>query len=174
VVDDKPIDIVSEGYDAGIRYGHYVPEGMVTRPDARAPLGGRSLAGLSGQAWTAADLEDLAAAHLPAIAAGRQLQLPVGVRPWQAPPAYPRAGPGDDQQYRRHHRGGQGRGRYRLSVGGRIRKEIEEGSLEAILEEWAAPSEPFHMYYSSRRHAHPALRKLIDIIRLQHGLSRLR
>jgi hypothetical protein len=30
------------------------------------------------------------------------------------------------------------------------------------------------MYYSSRRHAHPALRKLIDIIRLQHGLSRLR
>jgi DNA-binding transcriptional LysR family regulator len=54
VVDDKPIDIVSEGYDAGIRYGHYVPEGMVTAPHARASLGGRSLAGLSGPAWTAA------------------------------------------------------------------------------------------------------------------------
>jgi DNA-binding transcriptional LysR family regulator len=32
VVEDRPIDIVAEGYDAGIRYGHYVPEDMVAVP----------------------------------------------------------------------------------------------------------------------------------------------
>ncbi|MBU6430583.1 MAG: LysR family transcriptional regulator, partial [Cyanobacteria bacterium REEB65] len=32
VVENRPIDIVAEGYDAGIRYGHYVPEDMVAVP----------------------------------------------------------------------------------------------------------------------------------------------
>jgi len=28
-IDERPIDIVAQGYDAGIRYGHHVPEDMV-------------------------------------------------------------------------------------------------------------------------------------------------
>ena len=32
VVEDRPIDIVAEGYDAGVRYGHYVPEDMISVP----------------------------------------------------------------------------------------------------------------------------------------------
>ncbi|OWY36835.1 LysR family transcriptional regulator [Herbaspirillum aquaticum] len=175
VVDDKPIDIVSEGYDAGIRYGHYVPEGMVTAPLTRAHrwVAAASPAYLDrhGRPLTLEDLQQHTC-----------LQLLLG----------------DNSSYQWEFGRGKHRQRIRVpglvtinntaatiaaakaGVGiaylleGRISKEIDEGSLEAILEEWAAPSEPFHMYYSSRRHAHPALRKLIDIIRVQHGLSRLR
>lgn len=175
VVDDRPIDIVSEGYDAGIRYGHYVPEGMVTAPLTRA------------QRWVAAaspdylqrcgrpqTLEDLAQHNCLQLLLGdnssykwefgrgkhqQRIRVPglVTINNTAATIAAARAGVGIA---------------YLLEA--RIRREIEEGALEVLLPEWAAPSEPFHMYYSSRRHAHPALRKLIDIIRLQHGLARLR
>ena len=56
----------------------------------------------------------------------------------------------------------------------RIAAELEEGSLRVVLPEFAAKGEPFHMYYSSRRHNHPALRTLMNIIRTQHSLARLR
>ena len=175
VVDDRPIDIVSEGYDAGIRYGHYVPEGMVTAPLTRA------------HRWVAAASPDYLQRcgrpqTLEDLAQHNCLQLLLG----------------DNSSYKWEF--GRGKHQQRIRVPGlvtinnpaatiaaaragvgiaylleaRIRKDIEEGALEVLLPEWAAPSEPFHMYYSSRRHAHPALRKLIDIIRLQHGLARLR
>ncbi|MBP0600668.1 LysR family transcriptional regulator [Herbaspirillum sp. LeCh32-8] len=175
VVDDKPIDIVSEGYDAGIRYGHYVPEGMVTAPLTRA------------HQWVAAAsplyLERHGRPVQPEdLARHNCLQLLLG----------------DNSSYKWEF--GKGRRKQKIRVPGlvtinntaatiaaatagvgiaylleaRIRKEIREGLLEVILPEFAAPSEPFHMYYSSRRHAHPALRKLIDIIRLQNGLAKLR
>ncbi|MDR6582742.1 LysR family transcriptional regulator [Herbaspirillum frisingense] len=175
VVDDRPIDIVSEGYDAGIRYGHYVPEGMVTAPLTRAH---RWVAAASpdylqrcGRPQT---LEDLAQHNCLQLLLGdnssykwefgrgkhqQRIRVPglVTINNTAATIAAARAGVGIA---------------YLLEA--RARKDIEEGALEVLLPEWAAPSEPFHMYYSSRRHAHPALRKLIDIIRLQHGLARLR
>lgn len=175
VVDDKPIDIVSEGYDAGIRYGHYVPAGMVTAPLTRA------------HRWVAAASPGYLEQHgrprtLEDLAAHNCLQLLLG----------------DNSSYKWEF--GKGKNRQRIRVPGlvtinntaatisaatsgvgiaylleaRIAKEIEAGALEVVLPEFAAPSEPFHMYYSSRRHAHPALRKLIDIIRIQNGLAKLR
>ena len=56
----------------------------------------------------------------------------------------------------------------------RIAAELAEGSLRVVLDEFAARGEPFHMYYSSRRHNHPALRTLVDIIRRQQSLGELR
>ena len=35
----------------------------------------------------------------------------------------------------------------------------------------AADGEPFHIYYASRRHNHPGLRALTNIIRRHNGLS---
>ena len=55
----------------------------------------------------------------------------------------------------------------------RIAEEVAEGSLEVVLDDQASDGDPFHMYYSSRRHNHPALRTLINIIRLQNGMTRL-
>jgi DNA-binding transcriptional LysR family regulator len=175
VVDDRPIDIVAEGYDAGIRYGHYVPEGMVAIPLTRSHkwIAAASPAYLDKHGRPT-DLTDLADHNC--------LQLLLG----------------DNSSYKWEF--GKGRSRQRIRVPGsitinntaatiaaakagvgiaylleaRISKEIEEGSLEVVLPKFAAHSEPFHMYYSSRRHTHPALRKLIDIIRSQNSLAKLR
>lgn len=175
VVDDRPIDIVSEGYDAGIRYGHYVPEGMVTAPLTRAHRWVAAASpGYLQRCGRPQTLEDLAQHNCLQLLLGdnssykwefgrgkhqQRIRVPglVTINNTAATIAAARAGVGIA---------------YLLEA--RIRKDIEEGALEVLLPEWAAPSEPFHMYYSSRRHAHPALRKLIDIIRLQHGLTRLR
>lgn len=175
VVDDKPIDIIGEGYDAGIRYGHYVPEGMATAPLTRAQrwVAAASPAYLERHGRPQA-LEELAGHNCIQLLLGdnssykwefgkgknsRRLRVPglVTINNTAATIAAARAGVG-----------------IAYLLEGRIRKELEEGALEVVLPEWAAPSEPFHMYYSSRRHAHPALRKLIDIVRLQNGLARLR
>ena len=175
VVEDRPIDIVAEGYDAGIRYGHYVPEDMISVP-------------LSGpQRWVVA----AAPAYLarcgeplqPADLAGHNcLQLLLG----------------DNSSYKWEL--GRGRKKCRIRVPGaitindtatsiaaakagvglayfleqRIAAELEDGSLRMVLEEHAARGEPFHMYYSSRRHNHPALRTLVNIVRAQQSLARLR
>lgn len=174
VVEDRPIDIVAEGYDAGIRYGHHVPEDMVAVP-------------LSGpQRWIVAGSPDYLARHgepqqLDDLARHHCLQLLLG----------------DNSSYKWEL--GQGRHKRSVRVPGlitinntaatiaaaksgtglayllenRIAAELAEGSLRIVLAAHAAQSDPFHMYYSSRRHKHPALRTLIDIIRLQQGLTGL-
>lgn len=175
VVEDRPIDIVAEGYDAGIRYGHYVPEDMISVP-------------LSGpQRWVVAAAPSYLAQrgaplHPDDLAGHTCLQLLLG----------------DNSSYKWEL--GRGRSRCRVRVPGaitindtatsiaaakagvglgyfleqRIGGELEEGSLRLVLDDHAAKGEPFHMYYSSRRHNHPALRTLVNIIRVQQGLAKLR
>lgn len=175
VVEDRPIDIVAEGYDAGIRYGHYVPEDMIAVP-------------LSGALrWVIAAAPSYLKQHPPLthtddLAHHTCLQLLLG----------------DNSSYKWEL--GRGRAKTRIRVPGaitindtattiaaakagmglaylleqRIAAELEEGSLRVVLPEFAAKGEPFHMYYSSRRHNHPALRTLMNIIRTQHSLARLR
>lgn len=174
VVEDRPIDIVAEGYDAGIRYGHHVPEGMVAVP-------------LSGpQRWVVAGSPGYFARHgepqqLEDLARHHCLQLLLG----------------DNSSYKWEL--GQGRHKRSVRVPGnitinntaatidaaiagtglayvlekRIAAEVAAGSLRIVLAGHAAQSDPFHMYYSSRRHKHPALRTLINIIRQQQQLAAL-
>ena len=175
VVEDRPIDIVAEGYDAGVRYGHYVPEDMISVP-------------LSGpQRWVVAAapayLARCGEPQQPADLAGHNcLQLLLG----------------DNSSYKWEL--GRGRKKCRIRVPGaitindtatsiaaakagvglayfleqRIAAELEEDSLRIVLEDHAARGEPFHMYYSSRRHNHPALRTLVNLIRTQQSLAKLR
>jgi DNA-binding transcriptional LysR family regulator len=55
----------------------------------------------------------------------------------------------------------------------RIADELAEGSLEIVLPGHAYPGDPLHIYYDSRRHGHPALRTLVNIIRSENGLTRI-
>jgi DNA-binding transcriptional LysR family regulator len=175
VVEDRPIDIVAEGYDAGIRYGHYVPEDMISVP-------------LSGpQRWVVA--------AAPAYLARRGEPLQPGDL---AQHTCLQLLLGDNSSYKWEL--GRGRKKCRIRVPGaitindtatsiaaakagvglayfleqRIAAELAEGSLRVVLDEHAAKGEPFHMYYSSRRHNHPALRTLVNIVRAQQSLARLR
>ncbi|WP_312437331.1 LysR family transcriptional regulator [Janthinobacterium sp.] len=179
VVEDRPIDIVAEGYDAGIRYGDYVPEDMIA-------------VALSGpQRWVVAGSPDYLARRgeplrLDDLASHSCLQLLLG----------------DNSSYRwelNSSEAGQAPVKRGIRVPGlitinntaatiaaakagvglayllesRIAAEIAEGSLRVVLGAHAADGEPFHMYYSSRRHKHPALRTLVDIIRGQQMLAPL-
>lgn len=175
VVEDRPIDIVAEGYDAGIRYGHHVPEDMIAVP-------------LSGpQRWIVAAAPAYLARrgtplHPDELVGHTCLQLLLG----------------DNSSYKWELR--QGRGTRRIRVPGaitindtatsimaakagvglaylleqRIAAELADGSLQAVLAGHGVKGEPFHMYYSSRRHNHPALRTLTNIIRTQQSLGPLR
>ncbi|MGN6668806.1 MAG: LysR family transcriptional regulator, partial [Trinickia sp.] len=170
VVENRPIDIAAEGYDAGIRYGHYVPEDMVA-----VPLTG-------SQRWVMAAAPAYLQRHgsprrLDDLAKHTCLQLLLG----------------DNSSYRWEVRdAGE---RRRLGVPGlltindtattisackaglgiayfleaRIADELTRGELRIVLEKNAYREDPFHMYYSSRRYNHPALRTLIDIIREQQS-----
>lgn len=182
VVEDRPIDIVAGGYDAGIRYGDYVPEDMIAVP-------------LSGpQRWVVAGSPDYLARHgvplrLEDLAQHSCLQLLLGDNSsyrWelssgasgsaQKPAKRGIRVPGlitinDTATTITAAKAGVGLG-YLLES--RIALELAEGSLSVVLDEFAARGEPFHMYYSSRRHNHPALRTLVDIIRRQQSLGELR
>lgn len=174
VVENRPIDIVAEGYDAGIRYGHYVPEDMVAVP-------------LSGpQRWVMA----AAPAYLERYGAPREpdelarhtcLQLLLG----------------DNSSYRWEINDAGEKRRIRVPglltindtattiaackaglgiaylLEARIAEELKRGELRIVLEKNAFVDDPLHMYYSSRRYNHPALVTLINIIRAQHSLPKL-
>ncbi len=174
VVENRPIDIVAEGYDAGIRYGHYVPEDMIAVP-------------LTGpQRWVMAAapsyLERYGLPRLPdELASHNCLQLLLG----------------DNSSYRWdvNDRGGPRRLRVpglltindtattisacKAGLGiayvleARIADELARGELRIVLDKNAYPEDPFHIYYSSRRYKHPALLTLVDVIREQQSLPKL-
>ncbi|WP_206957262.1 LysR family transcriptional regulator [Trinickia acidisoli] len=174
VVENRPIDIVAEGYDAGIRYGHYVPEDMVAVP-------------LTGpQRWVMAASPAYLERHgIPRrpdeLAKHNCLQLLLG----------------DNSSYRWEiNDGGAPR---RLGVPGmltindtattisackaglgiaylleaRIADELARGELQIVLKKNTYVEDPFHIYYSSRRYNHPALLTLINVIREQQSLPKL-
>ncbi len=180
VVEDRPIDIVAEGFDAGIRYGHYVPEDMVA-----VPLTG-------AQRWVLAAapsyIERYGLPRTPdELAHHNGLQLLLG----------------DNSSYRWELKdSGKGKGKgevLRLRVPGlltindtattisackaglgiayvleaRIADELARGEVRIVLEKHAYPEDPFHIYYSSRRYKHPALSTLVNIIRQQQSLPKL-
>lgn len=171
VVEDRPVDITAEGFDAGIRYGHLVPEDMV------------AVALTGSQRWVVAGSPDYVKRYgvpgAPAeLSEHNCLQLLLGNHAsfrWEF----------DTPE-----------GNISMSVPGvltlkdtattiaaaiqgiglayvlesRIHAELANGSLINVMPAYSSQGEPFHMYYSSRRYVPPALRELINIIRKNNGL----
>jgi DNA-binding transcriptional LysR family regulator len=174
VVEDRPIDIVAEGYDAGIRYGHYVPEDMIAIP-------------LTGpQRWVLAASPGYlnrygAPRRLNDLANHICLQLLLGDNSsyrWELKDAGETCRlrvPGlltinDTATTISACKAGLGIA-YLLEA--RIADELARGELQIVLKKNAYPEDPFHLYYSSRRYNHPALRTLVNIIREQQSLPPL-
>ena len=164
--EDRPVDIVADGYDAGIRYGGTVPQDMVAVP-------------LTEQLrWVVAGSPDYFARH------GRP-QLPQDLLRQRCV----RMRLGDNSLYKWEL--GRGDSACEIDVPGpmsandtetsvqaavngvaltyclerRIAGEVADGKLEIVLPEWAALGPPFFMYYPSRRQTQPGLRQLIDTLR---------
>lgn len=172
VMDDRMLDIVAEGFDAGIRFGATVPQDMIAIPLTGAlrwvVVGAPAYLDKHGRPTSPAELMQ----H-------RCIQMRIGddsVYPWEL---------GDGERQVRI----EGPGPLRLNasdmaigtaVAGlglayclemRVREELRSGALEVVMPQWASSDEPLVMYYPSRRQTPPALRQLIELIRADQRLS---
>ena len=163
---NRMIDVIAEGFDAGIRYGGTVPEDMVAQP-------------LSAEiAWVVVASPGYLKRHgAPTHPSELQNHRCLGIRlgtghmyEWEfdrgseslAVPV-----PGvitvDDGAF--------GRSLVERDFGlfytpePSVRALVEQGKLEYVLEDWRSMGPAFHMYYSSRRQVPAGLKLLIDLIR---------
>lgn len=167
IVEDRLIDIIAEGYDAGIRYGATVPQDMVAVP-------------LTGQ------LRWIMVASPGYLARRDAPQVPKDLLQHTCIRMYL----GDKTTYKWEL--GNGAHQQRIDVPGhfsaadtetvvnaalqgvgiayclsnRVDKELADGRLVEVLSDWACLGEPLCMYYPSRRQSQPGLRQLMDMIRL--------
>lgn len=171
-VDDRFVDIVAEGFDAGIRYGDRVPGDMVgmalTGPLEWVVVASPELIARTRRPATPQDL-----LRLPCV------QMRVGDNsnfPWEL---------------------GNGDAMVRLDVRGPLRAnetehavdaalrgvgfvyclarrvvdEVKRGELEVVLPKWASRGPPLMVYYPSRRLPSAGLGPLVEAIRRNEGLA---
>ncbi|MCB1631737.1 MAG: LysR family transcriptional regulator [Steroidobacteraceae bacterium] len=165
-INNRMIDVVGEGFDAGIRYGGTVPEDMVTQA-LSAPI-----------AWVVVGSPDYLRRHgEPQHPNDLQQHRCIGIR----------LGSGRIYQWE-FERGGES---LNVSVPSAITIDdgpialslvekgvglvyatepsvaalVESGKLRYVLQDWRSFGPSFHIYYSSRRQLPVGLRLLIDLIR---------
>ena len=167
VVSDAPVDIVAEGYDAGIQLGEVIDKDMVAVPvtgDLRlAVVGAPSYFARRGVPSHPRDLveHDCLNWHPTPNAPpyrweftenGRDFSVAVPARVLSTSAALNRrlaiAGLG-----------------VTLSYEGHVRDALERKELVRVLEKFCVPFPGYYLYYPQRRHASRALRALVDHLR---------
>jgi DNA-binding transcriptional LysR family regulator len=162
-VDDRFVDMVAEGFDAGIRYGGTVPEGMIaaklTDELDWVVVGAPSYLDQHGRPRNPTDLLE----H-------RCIRIRTGtdrIYRWEL-------GDGDDTVSLDVPGAlmlGDSELSIRMAVSGqglfyclrdRVAEELANGDLEVVLPEWASKGPGFHAYYASHRQVPSALRTLLD------------
>ena len=173
-VEERPIDIVEEGYDAGIRYGHHVPEDMVavplTGPHRWVVVAAPSYLDARSIPQTPEDLKDHTCLQLQLGDNSNyawELRDGTAERAWRVPGNITVK---DTATTITAAKAGLGLA-YLLEA--RIAPELAEGSLKIVLDDYAAAGEPLYIYYGSRRHNHPGLRALTNIMRRNNQLSQI-
>ncbi|ANM10195.1 MULTISPECIES: LysR family transcriptional regulator [unclassified Rhizobium] len=165
---DRLVDIVEEGFDAGIRFGERVTEGMIAlriKPRIRLIVVG-SPAYFEARPKPATPHE--LKRHLCI-----QNMFPSGARyAWEFEKdgqtvSFQPTGPLslDDHELM-----------MQAALGGvglayiwepRVEKAIAGGELIQVLDDWCQPEEPLYLYYPSRRHMSAGFRAVIDAMRAE-------
>lgn len=169
VVSDASIDIVAEGYDAGIQLGETIDGDMIAVPvtgDLRLVVVGapsyfarhprpehpRDLVAHACVNWHAT--ADAPAYRWEFTERGHDFAVAVPTRVLTTDPSLvvrlACAGVGLAIVYDR-----------------RVREHVARGELVPVLQEFSTPFPGYYLYYPQRRHASPALRALIDFLRRQ-------
>lgn len=165
VVDDRMVDIVRDGFDAGIRYGGTVPEEMIAIPLGRElrwimvasgsylasapPLGGP--ADLGRHRCVGMRMGDGRVYHWE-LERGEEVirftcDWPVIANDTITTIEFAEAGGG-----------------ICYTLEDRVRAELADGRLVEVLPEWSSMGPAFHLYYPSRRQLPEALRALLRMI----------
>jgi DNA-binding transcriptional LysR family regulator len=167
-IDDRLTDIVAEGFDAGIRFGENVAKDMIAvrvGPDLRTiVVATPSYFERHPRPQTPADLE----AH---NCIGYRLASSGGLLPWE----FQRDGRemkiftsgsfvgNDGDLAAAAVRAGAGLG-YLLEH--EVTEDLASGRLIKVLDEWCPQFQGCYLYHPSRRQTPPALRALIDTLKL--------
>jgi DNA-binding transcriptional LysR family regulator len=174
VVSDAPVDIVAEGFDAGIQLGEVIDKDMIAVPvtgDLRlAVVGAPSYFAQRGVPAHPRDLteHDCLNWHPTPNAPpyrweftenGREFAVAVRARVLST----------DSAVNRRLAIAGLG---ITLAYEGHVRAALAEGQLLSVLEEFCAPFPGYYLYYPQRRHASRALRALVEHLRRWRGSRR--
>lgn len=170
VVDDRFVDMIGDGFDAGIRYGGSVPEDMVASrltPDLDwVIVGAPGYLAAHGRPEAPADLM---AHRCIRIRAGRdriyQWELGAGEDAVALNvPGYLTLG--DSELSIRMAEAGAG---LFYCLADRVRDEIARGTLEIVMRDWTTPGPGFHAYYASHRQVPSALRAFLDHLKAWGG-----
>ncbi len=162
-VDDRFVDIVARGFDAGIRYGGTVPEDMIAlrlTPDLEwVIVGAPSYLDAHGRPQCP---EDLMNHRCIRIRTGRDRiyhwELGAGER--EVALDVPGHLMLDDSELSiRMAEAGAG---LFYCLKDRVKAELASGSLERVLSDWTLPGPGFHAYYASHRQVPSALRAFLD------------
>ncbi len=165
-VEDRPVDIVAEGYDAGIRYGGTVPGDMVAVPLTSklrwVVVGAPDYLRRRGRPQAPADLLNHACVRMRLgdnsiykweLGEGEraiELDVPGPISSNETESAVLAAINGVALAY---------------CLEWRVEKELRDGLLEIVLPDWSVMAPPFYMYYPSRRQTPPGLQQLIECLR---------
>ena len=165
-VNNRLIDVIGSGFDAGIRYGGTVPEDMVAQrlsPDIR---------------WVAAASPSYLAAfgvpsHPNDLRDHRCIRIRLGneqLYQWEferGQETVAIATPGPVTVDESHAAVSFGLSGVGIVYGAEpiLRPYLNGGALQLVLADWASVGGGFHVYYSSRRQVPTALRLLVDLIR---------
>ncbi|MBE7219397.1 MAG: LysR family transcriptional regulator [Caulobacteraceae bacterium] len=166
VVDDRPVDLVAGGFDAGIRFGDSVERDMIAvrvGPDLRTVVVGTpDYLARRGRPKTPADLEAHTCVNYRLIGGG-------GLLPWE----FARDGRevlvratgqlvvNDEVLAAAAVRAGAGLG---YMIEDDVAADLAAGRLVQILDDWCPAFPGCHLYYPSRQ-VPPGLRALIDALR---------
>jgi DNA-binding transcriptional LysR family regulator len=167
VVSDARVDIVAEGYDAGIQLGEVIDKDMIAVPltgDLRlAVVGAPSYFARKGVPAHPRDLTEHECLNWHAAPAtppyrweftekGRDFSVAVPARVLST----------DAAINRRFAIAGLG---LTLSFEAHVREPLKRGLLVSVLEEFCQPFPGYYLYYPQRRQASKVLRALIDYLR---------
>jgi DNA-binding transcriptional LysR family regulator len=165
-VDDRLVDIIADGYDAGMRYGDTVAGDMIavplTPPLRWVIVGSPTYLAQRGRPKKPDDLTRHSCIRMRIgdnslyrweISNGRQaleLDVPGSMTANESDTAVDAALNGVGLAY---------------CLERRAAADIAAGRLEVVLPKWSIAGPPMVMYYPSRRQTLPGLRQLIDMIR---------
>lgn len=174
VVENRPVDMVAEGFDAGIRYGDTVPEDMIAVALTQALewviVGSPTYLDRHGRPKKPDDLMQHSCLRL-LLGDNSAFRWELGNGDAMIRIDVPgNCTISDTQSTIDAAADGLGLG-YVLKR--RADAELRDGRLEVVLPQWSSTGAGFHMYYPSRRQNHPALRHLIELIRAREGLPPL-